>query len=321
MEQVAVSIIVPVYNGEAYLEKCLHSLINQTLESYEIIVINDGSTDKTQEIIDRFSTQSSKIRAYIQDNKGVVATRSIALSLVNGEYVGWVDSDDFVKQEMFETLYDAAKAADADVVSCDYTFYPKEIKTKEKWFKEYKGVVDWFFIERNTQQWNKLVRRELLERIRMSHWMSYCGEGAYALALIHANKVVTICDQLYYYRVGHVSLSNNLTSPTWYEGNILRTEKQLEAIKENNLEEKWGEYYRYRVIYSLLQAMIVSAKNGRKMLYRQQRKKLVSYHMNQNPYTKQVLDYNHGKLKSFVMRRIVPLNYNITYLLTRIALK
>ncbi len=321
MEQIAVSIIVPVYNGETYLEECLHSLVTQTLDSYEIIVINDGSTDRTQEIIDRFSAQSCKIRAYTQENKGVVATRGIALAMAKGEYIGWVDSDDFVKPNMFETLYHAAKESDADVVSCDYAFYPQEIKTKEKWFKEYKGVVDWRFIERNTQQWNKLVRKELLERINMAHWMAYCGEGAYALALIYANRVVTICEQLYYYRVGHVSLSNNLNSPTWYEGNILRTEKQLEAILANGLKEQWGEYYRYRVIYSLLQAMIISAKNRKRELYQQQREKLATYHMNKNPYTKQVLDHNHGKLKSFVMRRFVPIGYGMAHVLTKIALR
>lgn len=320
MEQIAVSIIVPVYNGETYLEECLRSLLNQTLDSYEIIIINDGSTDKTQEIIEQFAEKSTKIRAYKQENKGIVATRSRALSMVKGEFVGWVDSDDFVKPNMFDTLYRTAKAENADVVSCDYTFYPNDIKTKEKWFKEYKGVVDWHFIERNTQQWNKLVRRDLLEKIRMEHWMAYCGEGAYALALIYANKVVTVCEEFYYYRVGHVSLSNNLNNPTWYEENVLRTEKQLEAIIENGLQDEWGEYYRYRVIYSILQAMIVSAKNGEKELYNQQQKKLCKYNLKQNKYVKLILDNNHGKIKSLVMRRIVSLSYNITYFLTRVVL-
>ena len=320
MEHIGVSIIVPVYNARDHLEQCLESLVRQTLENDEIIVIDDGSTDGSQRIIGEFAEKHPHIRAYFQENMGVAKTRSRGLRLARGDYIGWVDSDDFVEPDMFERLYRAAVEEKADVVLCDYSFYPAQVRTKEKWYKEYKGAVDWRFIERNTQQWNKLVRRELLERVNMVHWMEYCGEGAYALALIFANGIVSIDRPLYHYRVGHASLSGSLSNTDWYVGNVLRAERQGEAIRANGLEAQWGEYYEYRAIYALLQAVVVAARNGEEEVYQRQKSKLLRLDWDQNPYTKRVLDANHGKLKSFVLRRIIPWNYSVARIIAKMAL-
>lgn len=317
----AVSVIVPVYNGEAYLDQCLASLVSQTLADCEIIVIDDGSTDSTRTIAEGYAEKHPNIRVCHQENRGVVEARVRGLSLARGKYIGWVDSDDFVEPDMFERLYRAAEEKGAELVLCDYAFYPAGNGRKGKWFKPYAGVVDWTFIERNTQQWNKLARRELLERVDMARWMACCGEGAYALALMFAKGIVSIERPLYHYRVGHASLSGNLSNTAWYEGNVLRTRRQGEAIRAFGLEEKWGRYYEYRLIYTLIQAMLVAARNGEKECYRRWRAELGALSWRENPYTKRVLDANHGPLRSWVLRRVIPLGYPAARITAKLALR
>lgn len=116
-----VSVIVPVYNTEAYLDACLSSLMAQTLQEIEVLVVNDGSTDGSQEIIDRYVVQHpDKIHGFTIPNGGAAAARNAALPHVTGEYVGFVDSDDTVRPDMYEKMYQKAKAMQADIVCCDY---------------------------------------------------------------------------------------------------------------------------------------------------------------------------------------------------------
>lgn len=112
-----ISVIVPVYNTEQYLEKCLESLINQTLSDIEIIVVNDGSPDNSQEIIDKYKEKfPEKIKAVIQSNGGQSSARNNAMQYVTGEYIAFVDSDDFVELDAYEKTYNYAKDKELDVV-------------------------------------------------------------------------------------------------------------------------------------------------------------------------------------------------------------
>lgn len=123
-----VSIIVPVYNVERYLEKCLDSLVNQTLQDIEIIIVNDSSPDHSQVIIDRYlALYPHLIKSYIKENGGIADTRNFGISKVTGEYFGFVDSDDYVELTMFEQLYNEAKKQDAQLVSCNFYWeYPDQ---------------------------------------------------------------------------------------------------------------------------------------------------------------------------------------------------
>lgn len=114
-----VSVIVPVYNTAAYLEKCLDSLVNQTLNEIEIIVVNDGSPDDSQKIIDQYASNYSQIKAYQKPNGGLSDARNFGLKKASGEFVGFVDSDDYVSPEMFESLYKKAIEHSAEIVLCD----------------------------------------------------------------------------------------------------------------------------------------------------------------------------------------------------------
>lgn len=115
-----VSVIVPVYNVENYLRKCLDSLVGQTLQEIEIIVVNDGSKDGSQQIIDEYQNKfPEKIKAFIKENGGLSDARNYGLRHVSGEYIGFVDSDDYVTETMFEEMYTLAQKHTAEMVICN----------------------------------------------------------------------------------------------------------------------------------------------------------------------------------------------------------
>lgn len=120
--QVKVSIIVPVYNAEKYLERCITSLQNQSLKDIEMILVDDSSTDSSLEICNRFAKSDSRIRVIHKVNEGAGYARNSALGLVRGEFVGFMDSDDFAEPDMFRTLYDKAVEYDSDLVMSGVLF-------------------------------------------------------------------------------------------------------------------------------------------------------------------------------------------------------
>ena len=114
-----ISIVVPVYNVEKYLERCLESLTNQTLEDIEIILVNDGSIDASQTIIDKYKNRfPNKIKSFYIKNGGAAKARNFALNQVTGEYIGFVDSDDYISEEMYEKMYEKAKKASCSGSCC-----------------------------------------------------------------------------------------------------------------------------------------------------------------------------------------------------------
>ena len=115
-----ISIIVPVYNVEQYLDDCLISIINQTYKNIEIILIDDGSTDKSGKICDEYAKKDSRIIVIHKENGGVSSARNAGLRIAKGAYIGFVDPDDWIAEDMYEVLYSNAKKYDADVSVCKY---------------------------------------------------------------------------------------------------------------------------------------------------------------------------------------------------------
>lgn len=126
-----VSIIVPVYNVERYLKQCLNSCVKQTLKDIEIICVDDGSTDRSYEIIKQYAKRDSRIVPITKKNAGYGNSMNIGMDRAKGEYIGIVESDDYVEKDMFETLYNTAKKYDVDVVKSDYMTF-QTVGGKEK---------------------------------------------------------------------------------------------------------------------------------------------------------------------------------------------
>ena len=206
-KQPKVSIIVPVYNVEDYIEKCLDSLVNQTLKEIEIIVVNDGSTDSSLEKIEKFAQQDSRIIIINQENQGQGAARNSGLNIAKGEYIGFVDSDDYVDLDFYEKLYNAAKNNDADISAASILkhkkykrfnlLYKKQIcakttKDKIKVAKDRKGR--FFYV------WNRLYKNKFLkqENLAFSTGIYYEDVMFSAKAILAANMIICISNTYYH---------------------------------------------------------------------------------------------------------------------------
>ena len=234
------SIIVPVYNTGKYLRTCLDSLVGQTLDDYEIILVNDGSTDDSQAIIDEYREKHDNISSILLDNGGQGRARNFALEMVRGDYIGFTDSDDWTDVTMFQKLYDAATQADADVAVCDYVRDGNGVQVYENaYIKDHPmaaaGAV-----------WNKIFRRSVIGRLRFPEGLWYEDLAFSALILMKASGVVHVKEALYHYRSDNVSTMRNSNSA-----------KNLDMIKIMQLiRQHMGgspmEYYEYLLINNVL---------------------------------------------------------------------
>ena len=132
MNKYKVSIIIPVYGVEKYVSKCLESLVNQTLNDIEIIVVNDGTKDNSQKIIDKYVKKyPDKVKSFIKENGGQGSARNYGLKQANGDYIGYVDSDDYVELEMYEKLYNKAISDNLDIAICGNYNVSEDYKNKK----------------------------------------------------------------------------------------------------------------------------------------------------------------------------------------------
>ncbi|SNV44251.1 Hyaluronan synthase [Chryseobacterium taklimakanense] len=169
-----VSVIVPVYNVEKYLRKCLGSLVSQTLQDIEIIVVNDGSGDHSQEIIDEFSEKyPEKIRNFTKENGGLSDARNYGLDRATGEFIGFVDSDDYVTATMFGEMYDLAKKYNAEMVVCNLQKVDEQGNVTQKLTQipNMPEIIDLrnnftVFSDLSYFACNKIFRKELFEEVR-----------------------------------------------------------------------------------------------------------------------------------------------------------
>lgn len=208
MEEQLISIIIPVYNVENYLDRCLDSVINQTYKYIDVVVIDDGSTDRSGQIADSYAANHEYIRVFHKRNEGIGATRNLGIELAKGDYILFVDSDDYIDSKMVEIMYGTTLKYHADLVCCNkYRVHEKnnhgmqtvEGLDKVKVFnkKEALGVflltnyVDVVF-------WNKLIKKELFNGVRCPNHIYEDVSSVYKL-LLNSEVIVCINDSLYFY--------------------------------------------------------------------------------------------------------------------------
>ncbi|MDD3184940.1 MAG: glycosyltransferase family 2 protein [Anaerostipes sp.] len=201
-----VSIIIPVYGVEAYLAECLESLINQTYENLEIIVVDDESPDQCPKICDEFAERDKRIIVIHQKNKGAAGARNTGLKKVSGDFVCFVDGDDIVKLNYVESLVSIMGKKEVDIAVCSFEWwYPnKRIPCKKVEFREY-GVEE--YLNEFLQDWtcgmmtNKLFRREILKGVWFKEGHKIDDEFFTYRVVMNAKNIVTVPDILYEYRM------------------------------------------------------------------------------------------------------------------------
>ncbi len=202
-----VSIIVPVYNTEKYLSKCLMSLSQQTLKDIEIIIVNDGSTDNSLFVISEFAKEDCRIKVMSQKNKLQGAARNNGTKIATGEYIGFVDSDDWIDNDYYEKLYAAAKKYDSDIalatsVRIGHGRTKKRLNiTKEEFVRGVQEKFDICRLAKNPCPTNKIYKREMLIKNNLK-WPEgcYCEDKLFVTqAVYYANGVVSVPGVNYYY--------------------------------------------------------------------------------------------------------------------------
>lgn len=199
-----ISIIVPIYNAEKYLNKCIKSLINQSKEELEFILVNDGSTDSSEEIIKTY--KDKRIKYFKNKNQGIGKTRNFGIEKATGKYIMFLDSDDYLREDACQILYDKAETEKLDLVICD--FYRVEEKNdfqekiiipefKNTTLKENKNLL----LDVNLAPWNKLYKARLLKKnkIKFVENLKYEDAPFVVEAMDKAKKIGQVPECLNYY--------------------------------------------------------------------------------------------------------------------------
>ena len=205
-----ISIIVPVYNVEKYLENCIESILNQTFKDFELILVDDGSTDNSGKICDIYEKKDSRIKVIHKNNGGLSSARNTGLDIACGKYVGFVDSDDSIHPKMYEVLYNLIKKYKSDISCCNYK-RTYDIFSKEHKALNLKEVIEMSNIEaieklydkdlgvRLVVAWNKLYHKRLFDNIRYKVGRIHEDEFIAHRILYKCKKITYVDNELYYY--------------------------------------------------------------------------------------------------------------------------
>ena len=267
---VKVSIIVPVYNVENYIEKCLYTLVNQTLKEIEIIVVNDGSTDSSELIIKKFiENYPQKIKYVVKENGGLSDARNYGLQYVTGQYVAFLDSDDHVKLDLYEKMYNKAMQENSDFVECDF-IWKYENKEKQDIGVMYNTKKEMFVLAR-VIAWNKLIKTNLIKdnNLKFPKGLRYEDVEFFYELLPYINKFSFIKEPLIYYVQRNNSIVNTQNERTKeildVLDNVINYYKQKNIFNEYFAEIEYN-YARYLLCSSLLRMVKIKDKKVRKNL-------------------------------------------------------
>lgn len=237
-----ISIIIPVYNVEKYLKRCLDSIINQSLKDLEIICINDGSTDNSLKIIEEYSKKDTRIKIITQKNSGISATRNRGIALANGEYISFIDSDDWVDLNFYEKLYSSAKKYNADIAAAGIIRLNKHRQkfylnfSEEKTYTTPKEKFRICDIPDINYVWNKIYKLEKIKNLKLKFQEGIVYEDLIYTpqAIYYLDKLVTVPNTYYYYWRTPNSIVTNKSKT--YKDN-LKYAKNLasEFIKTHNI--------------------------------------------------------------------------------------
>ena len=285
MNECKLSIIVPVYGVEKYIDKCLNSLVKQSLKEIEIIVVNDGTKDNSQKIIDKYVKKyPDKIKSYIKENGGQGSARNYGLKKATGEDIGYVDSDDFVEKDMYKKLYNKAKENNYDIVVCGNYNVSEDYQNKniDTFINNYNTDLENIFFGKMAV-WSKIYKRDILIKNKLEFKEKVWYEDvAFTLkAIMNSNTFAFIDEPLYDYLIREGSIMNN--------SNVQRNLEILDAfndilsyIKHNKKEEYFSKIEFLAIDHIYISAIVrVLKAEGDDKVKRETINKLIDY-MNTN---------------------------------------
>jgi glycosyltransferase involved in cell wall biosynthesis len=274
MTMAKIGIIVPVYNVERYLNRCIDSILKQTFEDFEVILIDDGSTDRSGRICDEYAETDARIQAVHKDNSGVADTRNKGLEIVKTEYITFIDADDYVDSRYLETLYRLMKKYDGDLVisyhnvlqengcrrlksgnSTDQTVFGEAIVSKAEVYKAMLGNEGMI-----TSVWGKLYHRDLFQTVRYPVGEIYEDMSVISKIVERSRRIVAVSYRGYYYIQRTGSITHG--TPSLEHMVLLYNEEQLMHLIQDKYPEIEGiakRHYFWSCFY-LLHLLIAEPK-------------------------------------------------------------
>ena len=267
-----ISVIIPVYNVEKYIKRCLDSVIKQTYSKLEIILVDDGSTDNSGEICDEYAKKDERVIVIHKTNGGLSDARNKGIEKAKGKYIGFVDSDDWISENMYEALYNNAVKYGADISCCDFirTRDDNEKIDRKKFdnkiniynLDEYMKI----FFKIGTQQcvyyaWNKLYKREIIQNDLYPKGLTSEDVQGTFKTLIRSNKIVSVNYPYYYYFINDNSITGKRFADKDFD--LLQIwDNVVEICKDNKPEYlDMAILNRNRIDYTLLMRMAMQLSN------------------------------------------------------------
>lgn len=213
----AVSVLIPAYNVEGYLPKCLDSVLSQTFKDFEVVLIDDGSTDKTGKVCDEYAARDLRIKVLHQENKGISATRNCCLQQAKGEYVQFVDGDDWVEPNMLEAMLYKMAECNADIVGCCFWEERQRNARKIETYYENRDAFLYDVLQNNWGVlWKLLIKRNIITKYNILFPQGINGGEDFVFvvkALFYARQVVCVNDALYHYN--RTNITSFIAKPSY----------------------------------------------------------------------------------------------------------
>ena len=236
-----VSILIPIYNAEKFLPGCLLSVLSQTYSDLQIVLIDDGSKDGSWQLCQEYAAKDNRIEAWHQENKGVAETRDNLLKKVKGDYVLFVDSDDWIEYDMVEYMLSLAKETDAEMVMCDRVINDTKPSTKDpeiKVLSQEEAISDFLYHKYFVGAlWNKLFKKSVVDGESFHKDIWYGEDALFTWDVLQKVSKVAISDkQLYHFCMNEESISHQSFGYKKITGH------KTWNIITNEVEDKWPKY-------------------------------------------------------------------------------
>lgn len=254
-----ISIIVPIYKVEKYLDRCINSILNQTFTDFELILVDDGSPDRCGDICDEYAKKDKRIKVIHKENGGLSDARNSGLDVATGKFVAFIDSDDFIHKDMYMILYNAIIDSKSDISQCKFKYFFKEDELNKNIINDgnYKIYNNIDAIEEvienknlNVNVWNKLYKKELFNDIRFPKGKIHEDEFVTYKVFYKASSISFVDKELYYYFSNDLGIMKNININSrfdWIEA-IEERNKFLLSIKEKKLFNKSNIYLFFNLI-------------------------------------------------------------------------
>lgn len=289
MEEVTLSVIIPVYNAEKYLEKCVKSVLSQTYDDIEIILIDNGSEDNSGKICDCFASGDTRVITYHKNHGNISSARNKGLELAQGKWIGFVDADDWIEPDMYRCMLDKAGAENAEIVVCG--FY-KENGLEVKKMENEKPILDTVFNAEKTLEyafirdsyrafcayvWNKIFKAEIIKTQKFDETIQSCEDVEFFVRAAVGTKNVSYLEKSLYH---HLEREDSSWKTYRYEKRltVLKAYEKIIEVLEDNKYEKAILYAKRFYAYHASMLMELVVQNHEKEKYDEVKKYMKKYY-------------------------------------------